>query len=650
MKRIVHGGLMTFIFIMTICFSLKVTSAVVMKEEIVGIMNRYQGKIGNHENFNGNGNANKLDNFFIKDQDTNQILFCIQPGVNSYSSITYNASNQDALFKRCYNSKTSWQVKKKLVSRLTQLLSPQEQFDNNQVDRRIHFLALQTLIWEVMCEERDAAFNRMSLGDPYHTILSLMDFNHYTYQNRFYELYNDYVYIMQRLDKVPDKMSYDASKCQTVYLDQYDFSKNVYYTYVEDTSQILHWFNYSSELFHVERQGQKLYITCPNGGKAGYVIAKSNKMYGNLQNSSKEIIALTSGNLQGLVETVTTDKQNQPVYLRVESRNLEGHLEIDPNGGVYQGSSQKMTKTEIKGKMITISYPIKSGYRFAGWKLTGKGTLTNKTYTFDVGDGKLTAIWENEAPTIILPIVNNEGPFIDGENLIIQLGDPFYPLNHAKAWDKEDGDLTSKLKVIKDPVPKDQNQKTTVSGTYYVEYQVSDSGGKQASKKLQVIVNDPPVITGFDRYFFVGETIDKQVLLDQVTGEDKEDGNISDKIEVIQYPDSSKEGTFDVTYRLTDRYHKSVTKTYKVYINNEHYGSNQKELRYIGKNTLNTLNPDSKWLKVSELNQKLVTDLENEKSKYHYTWSQEENEQLKESILEQDGQAVFNEMNKYRKE
>ena len=186
MKRIVHGGLMTFIFIMTICFSLKVTSAVVMKEEIAGIMNRYQGKIGNHENFNGNGNANKLDNFFIKDQDTNQILFCIQPGVNSYSSITYNASNQDALFKRCYNSKTSWQVKKKLVSRLTQLLSPQEQFDNNQVDRRIHFLALQTLIWEVMCEERDASFNRMSLDAPYHTILSLMDFSHYTHQNRFY--------------------------------------------------------------------------------------------------------------------------------------------------------------------------------------------------------------------------------------------------------------------------------------------------------------------------------------------------------------------------------------------------------------------------------------------------------------------------------
>ena len=53
---------------------------------------------------------------------------------------------------------------------------------------------------------------------------------------------------------------------------------------------------------------------------------------------------------------------------------------------------------------------------------------------------------------------------------------------------------------------------------------------------------------------------------------------------------------------------------------------------------------------MSELNQKLVTDLESEQSKYHYTWSQEENEQLKESILEQDGQAVFNEMNKYRKE
>ena len=46
------------------------------------------------------------------------------------------------------------------------------------------------------------------------------------------------------------------------------------------------------------------------------------------------------------------------------------------------------------------------------------------------------------------PIGNNEAPVISGaDDITINLGDTFNPLNGVKASDSEDGDLTSKISI-----------------------------------------------------------------------------------------------------------------------------------------------------------------------------------------------------------
>ncbi|MGU8400814.1 immunoglobulin-like domain-containing protein, partial [Clostridium perfringens] len=83
---------------------------------------------------------------------------------------------------------------------------------------------------------------------------------------------------------------------------------------------------------------------------------------------------------------------------------------------------------------------------------------------------------------------------IDAENKTIKVNEDFDPLSGVTASDKEDGDITSKIKVITNEV------NTKVPGTYKVVYEVTDNGGAKTSKTITVTVisNDLPVISGAD--------------------------------------------------------------------------------------------------------------------------------------------------------
>ena len=87
-----------------------------------------------------------------------------------------------------------------------------------------------------------------------------------------------------------------------------------------------------------------------------------------------------------------------------------------------------------------------------------------------------------EVKVVPTPVEINNVPIINASDKTINIGDEFEPLKDVTATDKEDGDLTSKIKVISNTVD------TKKAGTYEVTYQVTDSQGAATTKTIKVTV------------------------------------------------------------------------------------------------------------------------------------------------------------------
>ncbi len=72
-------------------------------------------------------------------------------------------------------------------------------------------------------------------------------------------------------------------------------------------------------------------------------------------------------------------------------------LTISPNGGTYNGSKGYTIEKHHHGRTITLKTPTRSGYDFAGWRLSvGMGTISGNKfkYTMDKkGTNKIIALW-----------------------------------------------------------------------------------------------------------------------------------------------------------------------------------------------------------------------------------------------------------------
>ena len=151
------------------------------------------------------------------------------------------------------------------------------------------------------------------------------------------------------------------------------------------------------------------------------------------------------------------------------------------------------------------------------------------------------------------PIGNNEAPVISGaEDITINLGDTFNPLNGVKALDSEDGDLTSKISI-------NGKVDNTKAGEYTLTYSVSDSKGAVTTvtrvvtvfDKNAPIVNTNPEITGVkDQTIKVGGTFNP---LSGIKATDKEDGDLTSAIKVVGTVDTSKAGVYKLTYTVVDK-------------------------------------------------------------------------------------------------
>ena len=144
-------------------------------------------------------------------------------------------------------------------------------------------------------------------------------------------------------------------------------------------------------------------------------------------------------------------------------------------------------------------------------------------------------------------------PVINAEDKSFLEGEEFDPLKDVTAYDTEDGDLTSSIEITNNTVNKD------VAGEYVVTYKVTDSSSLETTKTIKVTVlkDEEPVINATDKKVIIDGEFKE---LENVTATDKEDGDLTSKIKVTNNTvDTSKIGTYEVTYEVEDsKQHKTI--------------------------------------------------------------------------------------------
>ncbi|WP_242257060.1 M4 family metallopeptidase [Bacillus cereus group sp. BfR-BA-01379] len=146
---------------------------------------------------------------------------------------------------------------------------------------------------------------------------------------------------------------------------------------------------------------------------------------------------------------------------------------------------------------------------------------------------------ENQVPELTVPLT-----------ITLRVGDTFDPMSNVKAVDKEDGDLTNKVKHKGDV-------DTSKPGTYIVDYSVVDSQGGNATATQAVIVEghgeisdlNPTLTVPTATTIHVGDSFDPMA---KVLAIDKEDGDLTSKVKVNGEVNTFKSGTYVITYTVTD--------------------------------------------------------------------------------------------------
>lgn len=215
---------------------------------------------------------------------------------------------------------------------------------------------------------------------------------------------------------------------------------------------------------------------------------------------------------------VTTNKGTLPV-ITLEDDVIE--LEVGESFSALEG----VTATDVEDGPIT--YKIKVTTNTVNSNVAGNYVVV---YEVEDNDGNKVTKTLN----VVVKDSKGEAPVINAMDREIVKGSVFDPYEGITVTDKEDVNLTDFVKVVYNDVD------TNTIGVYSVEYEVYDTQGNKATKKIKVTVTEEdsskgeaPVIYASDKTITVGATIN---VLEGVTAVDKEDGDITNKIEILSNP------------------------------------------------------------------------------------------------------------------
>ncbi len=255
--------------------------------------------------------------------------------------------------------------------------------------------------------------------------------------------------------------------------------------------------------------------------------------------------------------------------ITVKAQYSANTYKVKYNGnGATVGSMSDSSHVYDQSKGLNKNTFFRVGWKFLGWNTKADGTGTNYTDQQSVKNLSATngavinlyAKWD-EQPSITASdhtFYENEITAEEWEQLVVQ---------GTSASDREDGDITSKLKVTSN------NVNPAKPGVYHVTYEITDSVGQTVSKTISVTIktNHPPLIHAEDKTYYEHEYAQEEWMnelrMHGVIAEDEEDGDITNQIQVtLDNVEMDKVGQHRVVYEVTDAYGKTATKEIKVTI------------------------------------------------------------------------------------
>ncbi len=285
---------------------------------------------------------------------------------------------------------------------------------------------------------------------------------------------------------------------------------------------------------------------------------------------------------------------NKPIDVKSETSTYESYLDKDKtvklglvNQNIdYYYTSSLLTKkgTILKGSYITILEKMTSGDKTYYWVITDY----QKYQHYWVDASKVTLVDNRD---LLKVNIEEEGKYVSCYS------DTKLTNSVASIYDKNAFAIIDRTKV---------DNKTLLK----VLYSVTDSlrycyidGANSYVTYTSDFVDMKPVITASDQTIYVGDNFN---VLAGVKAIDTEDGDITNKIKVTGSVDTTKKGTYKITYTVTDSFGNTVSKEVTITVLDMH-DSNPlfmyNSLKHISDNTFEF----SGFLACQGINNKVVT-------------------------------------------
>ncbi len=282
--------------------------------------------------------------------------------------------------------------------------------------------------------------------------------------------------------------------------------------------------------------------------------------------NAKEIVEILTGVdsivVQEGVKVINNSGSNITVNGDVVKDNQTVVIDKIPTATVTYSNDGHWTNQDVT-VTIKVSEPIQD---IQGWTKVDGQTFT-KVFADNARDTLTITDMTGNSIQVEVNVKNIDkyAPEIRGLNdIILVQGETFDPLEGIVAYDDQCGEIKD-VKVT-------SSIDTNVVGVYELAYTVSDLAGNITTVKRTVTVNPKeetlnhaPVIKAEDITLTVGDEFDPRK---NVSAMDEEDGDLTNVIEIIENTvDTSKVGTYQITYKVTDQDGASFTKTIKVVVN-----------------------------------------------------------------------------------
>lgn len=335
----------------------------------------------------------------------------------------------------------------------------------------------------------------------------------------------------------------------------------------------------------------------------------------------------TSYSDQQQVKNLTNGGGTITLYAQWKPMNYTIHFEGNGHTG---GSMTDQVVTYDTTVTLKKNQFTKKNYTFEGWNTRSDGTGTSykdqqqiKNLTSGGSTITLYAQWKPMKYTIHFEGNGNTGGSMKDQIMTIDKAEKL----NKNQFTRKDSDFTK------------WNTRADGKGTSYTDQQtVKNLADGNETITLYAQWDDKPVLKTRPGGYVVGETVTiDQIISENSSATDREDGNISHKViitqirynktgQVVKNPttfDTSVGQDCDVTYQVTDSYGHTVTKVDKITLLEPSYPDSGDDgedpliySRFISKGYENTLESNSKW----RLNSSYRSTLNNALNKAQQMW------------------------------